>query len=350
MVKTIEIAGRRVGEGHPCFIIAEAGVNHNGDLQLAKKLVDTAVSAGADAVKFQTFEAEKIASATAPKAAYQKVTTGKSESQLDMLRQLELSAPMHHELQAYCQEQGILFLSTPFDEDSADFLEMMKLPVFKIPSGEITNEPFLVHIARKGSPMILSTGMANLGEVDQAVRVIRAAGNEQLILLHCVSSYPAQPQDVNLRAMQTLAAAFHTPVGFSDHTTGIEIALAAIALEASVVEKHFTLDRNLPGPDHRASLEPDELTALIQGIRRVEMALGDGRKQPAASEADTAAVARKSLVAAVDIPAGVQLTVAMMAIKRPGTGLPPVLRDHLIGRTAREDIPTGVLLTLEMFA
>lgn len=349
-MKEIEFAGRKIGVGHPCFIIAEAGVNHNRDLTIAKQLIDVALAAGADAVKFQTFKADKLASVSAPKAAYQKKTIDGAESQLEMLRRLELSAAMHHELQAYCRGRGILFLSTPFDEESADFLDQMGLPAFKIPSGDITNEPFLTHIACKGKPIFLSTGMAYLSEVDQAVRAIRTAGNEELILLHCVSNYPAQPRDVNLRAMATMKTAFKLPVGYSDHTVGIEISLAAVALGACVIEKHFTLDRNLPGPDHRASLEPDELTALVGAIRKVELSLGHGRKEPAPSEADTADVARKSLVAALDIPAGTHLLEAMIAIKRPGTGLPPAMRVHLIGCMAREDISAGTLLSLDMLA
>ena len=350
MVTAIDIAGRQVGPGHPCFIIAEAGVNHNGSLEMARQLVDVAAQAGADAVKFQTFKAEKVVSRQAPKAAYQLQTTDTGESQLDMVKRLELPFDAFRELYDYCQAKDILFMSTPFDEESADFLDELGVPVFKVGSGEITNWPFLEYVAHKGKPMILSTGMSYLSEVDEAVRVIRDAGCDQLLLLHCVSNYPADPAGANLRAMHTLATAFGVPVGYSDHTLGIVVAIAAVALGACVIEKHFTLDRGLPGPDHRASLEPGELVVLVQGIRAVEAALGHGRKEPAISEANTAAVARRSLVAARNIPAGTMLTEELMAIKRPGTGLPPAMRSYLIGRTVRTTIPAGVLLTLEMLA
>ena len=350
MAKRVGVADRWIGEGEPTFIVAEAGVNHNGDINLAKRLIDVAVEAGVDAVKFQTFKAEKVVSEKAPKAEYQKETTSASESQLDMLRRLELSPEAHRELQAYCEERSVLFISTPFDEESVDLLDELGVPVFKIGSGEITNWPFLEYIARKGEPIILSTGMSYLSEVDEAVRVIRDAGNDQIVLLHCVSNYPANPADANLHAIQTMAAAFQVPVGFSDHTPGIEVALAAVALGATVIEKHFTLDRSLPGPDHRASLEPEELKALVRGIRTVESALGDGQKRPTANEADTTVVARRSLVAACDIPAGTVLTERHIAIRRPGTGLPPSMRPFLVGLSARMDIPAGMLLRPEMFA
>lgn len=349
MVTDISVAGRKVGPAYPCFIIAEAGVNHNGSLEMARQLVDAAVRAGADAVKFQTFKAERIVTRDAPKAAYQKRTTDVAESQYDMLRRLELSPEMHRQLLAYCEERGILFMSSPFDEESADLLAELDVAVFKIPSGEITNLPFLAHVARQGKPMIVSTGMSYLSEVEAAVRTIGEAGNRQLVLLHCVSNYPADSADVNLRAMGTMATAFGVPVGYSDHTPGIEVSLAAVALGACVIEKHLTLGRDLPGPDHKASLEPEEFAAMVRGIRTVESALGHGRKEPAASEADTAAVARKSLVAAWDIPAGATLTEKLISIKRPGSGLPPVMLPYLIGRTLGVDVPAGQLLQLEMF-
>lgn len=346
----VRICGRIIGEGHPCFIIAEAGVNHNGDMNLAHQLIDVAVNAGTDAIKFQTFRAERLVTADAPKAAYQLETTNAGESQFEMLQRLELDADAHRALIAHCRDKHILFLSTPFDEKSADLLEALGVPAFKTPSGEITNLPYLNHIARKGKPMIVSTGMAFLGEVETAVRTIEAVGNHAFALLHCVSNYPANPADTNLRAMQTMARAFGLPVGYSDHTPGIEVSFAAVALGACIVEKHFTLDRNLPGPDHQASAEPAELAALVRGIRIVEAALGNGRKEPAESEANTAAVARKSLVAACDIPAGATLTETMIALKRPGTGIPPAICEFLVGRTARAAISAGTLLTLDMFA
>ncbi len=349
-MNTLDIAGRPIGCGQACFIIAEAGLNHNGDLNLAHRLIDVAVQTGADAIKFQTFTAERLVTTNAPKAAYQLETTSASESQFEMLRRLELSADAHRALIAHCLEKHILFLSTPFDEASVDLLETLGVPAFKTPSGEITNLLYLRYVARKTKPMIVSTGMAFLGEVEAAVRAIETAGNHSFALLHCVSTYPSNPADTNLRAMQTMARTFNVPVGYSDHAPGIEVSLAAIALGACIVEKHFTMDRNLPGPDHQASAEPAELAALVRGIRIVEAALGDGRKQPAASEANTAMVARKSLVAACDIPAGATVSQTMIALKRPGTGLPPAMCEFLIGRSTRTTISAGTLLTLDMFA
>lgn len=350
-MRKIKIAGRTIGHGCPCFVIAEAGVNHNGNLDMAFQLVDVAVNARADAVKFQTFTAERIVTHDAPKAAYQKETTGSGESQLQMLKKLELSPEDHRRLKAYCDKRGIVFLSTPFDEKSADFLEELDIPAFKVPSGEITNLPFLEHVAQKGKPLIVSTGMSSLEEVRSAVAVIRKTrSNCDLILLHCVSAYPADPADVNLRAMQTMAAAFDVPVGYSDHTLGVEVALAAVALGACVIEKHFTLACTLPGPDHRASLEPDELIALVRGVRTVEVALGHGRKEPAPSEADTAAVSRKSIVTARDIPAWTRVTKNLIIMKSPGTGLPASMLGKVIGRIAVKDIPADTLLSFDLLA
>ena len=346
----IVVGVRKVGAGEPCFIIAEAGVNHNGSLQLARELVDIAVRANADAVKFQTFKPEKVCSPFAPKATYQVQTTGAEESQLEMGKKLELPFEDFRELQSYCERSGILFLSTPFDYESADFLAELNLPAFKIPSGEITNLPFVEHIARKGRPLILSTGMSTLDEVKKAVETTQAAGNQELVLLHCVSNYPAQPSSVNLRAMETMAKEFGVPIGYSDHSEGIEVAVAAAALGACVIEKHFTVSRDFHGPDHRASLEPADLTALVKSIRNVEAALGDGQKRPALEEANTAAVARRSLAAAHHVPAGTVLTEDLVAILRPGTGLPPAMKAQLLGRRARIDIPEGSLLSLEMLA
>jgi N,N'-diacetyllegionaminate synthase len=350
MVEAIEIGGRRVGSGCPCFIVAEAGVNHNGNLEVAIQLVDEAAKAGVDAVKFQTFKADRLVTKTAVKAEYQLEVTGDDESQYEMLRRLELSADAHRQLMRRCKKRGILFMSTPFDKESADFLAELGVSVFKIASGEITNFPLLNHVANKGKPMIISTGMADLDEVKAAVNTVKESGNRQCVLLHCVSNYPADPEDINLRAMQTMKEIFGVPVGYSDHALGIEVALAAVALGACVIEKHFTLDKNLTGPDHQASIEPNELASLVKGIRIVEDSLGHGRKEPAASEANTAEVARKSLVAAQDIPADTVLTKELITIKRPGTGLPPSLHSYLIGRTARRFIPAGTPFTLEMIA
>ena len=348
-MQQVHIGDKLIGDGLPVFVIAEIGVNHNGDLSMARSLVDVAVSAGADAVKFQTFQADRVVTAEAVKAEYQLQTTSRAESQLDMLRRLELSTEAHRELQAYCAERNIVFLSTPFDETAADFLNELDVPAFKISSGDLTNSPLLQHIALKGKPVILSTGMSTIEEVIEAISVLRNSGCENVILLHCVSNYPADPAEVNLRAMQTMRTAFDVPVGFSDHTEGVEVALAAVALGACVVEKHFTLDRSLPGPDHRASLEPAGLRTLIQGIRKVEKALGNGKKLPTTSELDTAKMARRSLVAARDISAGSILKREMILLKRPGTGLPPTMLESVLGRRIRMNIVGGSLLNLDMF-
>ena len=348
-MKPVAVAGHKIGAGAPCFVIAEAGVNHNGRLDLAFKLVDAAVAARADAVKFQTFKAERLVTRAAPKADYQKAATRTNESQFDMLKKLELSEQAHRKLLAYCKQCGIVFLSSPFDEASADFLYTLGVPAFKIGSGELTNLPLLAHVARKKRPIILSTGMAGLREVEAAIRTIRRAGNDRIVLLHCVTQYPADPSTVNLRAMETLRKKFGAPAGFSDHTRGIEVAIGAAALGAAVIEKHFTLDRKMPGPDQRASLEPRELAAMVYAIRVVQSALGDGRKKPHAAELKVAAVARKSLVAARAIRKGTRLQKADIAIKRPGTGLPPSRISAVLGRVVKADIPEGAVLKAGMF-
>ncbi len=348
MFRKIDMAGQNKCPQQPCFIIAEAGVNHNGKLDMAHKLIDVAVQAGADAVKFQTFKAAKMISPLAPKANYQLRTTGNKESQLEMIKRLELPYNKFRELYDHCQEKDILFMSTPFDEESAEFLDDLGVEVFKISSGEITNLPLLSYVAGFGRPMIVSTGMANLGEVETAVQTIEATGNDNLVLLHCVSNYPADPKDSNLRAIKTLEKSFNRSIGYSDHTPGIEVALAAVAMGACVIEKHFTLDRNLSGPDHIASLNPHDLKLLVRGIRIVESAMGDGRKIPVPSEANTADVARKSLVAAYDIPAGAVLKNEMINVMRPGTGLPPQMTNYIIGRKLRQSVNAGTLFELEM--
>ena len=349
-MNSIDLNGRRLGHGHPCFVIGEAGVNHNGSLDRALQLVDAACEAGADAVKFQTFNADRLVTADAPKAVYQQKNTASGESQLEMLRSLELSESDHVRLLAHCKRRGIQFLSTPFDELSADLLADLGVPLFKIPSGELTNHPFLEHVARKRLPLIVSTGMSCLSEVEAAVRTIESNGNPLIALLHCVSNYPADPADVNLRAMDTMRKAFQVPVGYSDHTLGNDIAIAAVALGACIIEKHFTLDRNLPGPDHKASLEPRELREVVRSIRSVESALGTGRKVPAPSEANTAAVARKSVVAARLIEAGELIDAKSLAMKRPGTGLPATLIPFLTGRKSRVRMEAGTLLSLSSVA
>lgn len=344
----IEIAGKKVGHGHPCFIIAEAGVNHNGDLELAFQLIRAAVDAGADAIKFQSYKTEDVVIPEAPKAEYQKRLTDSSETQYQMIQRFELSPQMHSEIISRCKQEGIPFLSSPFDEGSVELLNKLQIPAFKIPSGEITNLPLLTLVASKSKPIIISTGMAYLSEVEIAIRTIKTAGNDDYVILHCTSNYPAEAKDINLEAMRTMRSAFSAPVGYSDHTPGIEIPLAAVAMGACVIEKHLTLDNNMPGPDHAASLEPREFAAMVKGIRIVESARGHGRKEPVPSELSTAEVARKSLVSARDIEAGVTLTRQLIGIKRPGTGLQPAMRPDLVGRTAKVHIPANSIITLDM--
>jgi len=319
------------------FIIAEAGVNHNGSLKIAKRLIDAAKDSGADAVKFQTFKAEELATEYAPKADYQK-HNGSGNTQYEMLKQLELSEEQFRKLYNYCKKSNILFLSTPFDTKSADFLFRLGMSIFKISSGDLTNLPLLIHIAGYGRPIILSTGMSTIKEIRDAVKVIFSAGNRRLTLLHCTSNYPTKYEDVNLRAMDSMKKFFHVPIGYSDHTQGSEIALAAVVLGAAVIEKHFTLDNNLTGPDHKTSLEPKEFREMVGSIRIVESALGDGVKKPAKSESDIRLVARKSIVADRDISRGTKITRDMLAIKRPGTGIAPKWLSRLVGKHVKRTI------------
>jgi N,N'-diacetyllegionaminate synthase len=332
------------------FVIAEAGVNHNGSLELAFKLVDAAKAAGADAVKFQTFRAERLATRSAHKAAYQERTTAAAESQFEMLQRLELDAEAHRRIIEHCRKRKIQFLSSPFDAESADLLEKMDLPLYKVPSGEITNVLLLEHIAKKKRPIILSTGMSTLGEVEEAVRVLQGAGANQLTLLHCVTEYPAPYDQVNLRAMHTLKYAFGLPVGYSDHTPGIEVSIAAVALGAEVIEKHFTLDRSLAGPDHAASLEPGELERMVTAIRHVEVALGDGIKTPAKCELANISVARKSVVASRPMREGHKLQRSDLDTKRPGNGIAPNLWPTLIGRRLRTAIQKDQVISWDHLA
>lgn len=331
------------------LIIAEAGVNHNGDLGLAKKLIAAAADAGADLVKFQTFTAKNLVSASAPKAEYQKKTTDSSESQLEMIRKLELSREDHTVLIKECLANGIGFFSTAFDSQSFDLLmELGCLEKIKIPSGEITNLPLLRYMSRFGKPMMLSTGMANLGEIEAAIETVEAAGTPRhlITVLHCTTEYPTSMKDVNLLAMVAMKKAFGVNTGYSDHTPGIEIPIAAVALGATVIEKHFTLDRNLPGPDHKASLEPHELKAMVDGIRNVERALGDGVKRPSPSELKNKPIARKSLVAIRPIRTGETFSAENMGAKRPGTGLSPMRWEEVVGRIATKDFAVDDLITL----
>ena len=320
------------------FIIAEAGVNHNGRLDLAYQLIDIAKDVGADAVKFQTFKAENVVSRLSDKAEYQKKTTGSDKSQLEMIKKLEISFDDFVKLKKYCDKKEIIFLSTPFDHQSIDFLYDL-VDLYKIPSGEIINYTYLKHIAVKNKPIIMSTGMANLGEIEEAINTIRSVNSKvKISLLHCTTNYPTPYEEVNLKAMQTLAAAFKLPVGYSDHTLGIEIPVAAVAMGAKIIEKHFTLDKNLPGPDHKASLEPDELKKMVKAIRNIEIALGDGIKRPNKSEIEIMKVSRRSLIATKDIKAGEIIKESDIAIKRPGTGILPKFKGIVMGMKLVNDI------------
>lgn len=322
------------------LIIAEAGVNHNGNMATARRLVDAAAEAGADLVKFQTYSAKTLVSAKAVKAEYQnRNEAGNSETQQSMLQRLELPKEAHFDLLSHCADRGIGFFSTAFDFDSLNFLNQLGLPRFKVPSGEITNLPYLRRVARFGKELILSTGMATLGEIEAALEVIEQSGcpRNQITLLHCTTEYPAPYGEVNLRAIATLREAFGVAVGYSDHTEGIEISLAAVALGATIIEKHFTLDRSMPGPDHAASLQPDELRALVAGVRRIELALGSSRKQRTLSEEKNRVVVRKSIVASRNIKSGEVFSEENLTVKRPGSGLSPMHWDEVIGRLAIRD-------------
>jgi N,N'-diacetyllegionaminate synthase len=345
-MKRFLVGKRPVGEGEVCFIIAEAGVNHNGRLDLALRPVDVAAQAGADAVKFQTFRPELLAAPNAGKAAYQKETTDATESQLAMLQKLALSFDDFAKVKAHCEARGIIFLSTPFDRDSADFLDGLGMACFKIPSGELVNLPFLAHIGAKKKPAILSTGMGSLAEVKAAVATLEKAGCPGMAILQCVSNYPAAAADANLRAMRTLEQ-FGYPTGYSDHTMGIEVALASVALGAVIVEKHFTLDTAMEGPDHRCSLEPRELQALVSGIRAVQSSLGTGEKKAAAAEMDTAMVARRSLFLRRSVSEGTVLALDDLDALRPGDGISPARIDEIVGRKAGRALAAGHKLAFE---
>lgn len=341
-----------ISDRKPVFFIAEAGVNHNGDSDMAVRLVETAAACGADAVKFQTFSAEKLVRRGAAKAEYQRRETGEGD-QFSLLKALEMSQELHEQLIRRCDELGIEFMSTPFDEDAADFLLQLGMRRIKVPSGEITNLPFLRHLADKNVPLIVSTGMATLDEIKIAVSTIEAArraaglgelGDDDLSILHCTSNYPAQYADVNLRAMQTIGAETGLPIGYSDHTLGLAVSTAAVALGATVIEKHFTLDRELPGPDHKASLTPEQLTALIKQIRDVEAAFGSAVKAPTASELPVRELVRRSVTTARDIPAGATLTAQDLVLLRPGNGIPPGDIERVVGSTTMRALVAGTTL------
>lgn len=319
------------------FIIAEAGVNHNGDINLAYKLIDEAIEAKVDAIKFQTFIAEKCVSKFAEKAQYQKENTVKKESQLEMIKKLELKFSDFEKLNKYCKDKGIMFLSTPFDAESIDFLYKMNMPIFKIPSGEITNLPYLIKVAKTNKKVIISTGMCNMKEIEFAINVLRNNGTEEISVLHCNTEYPTPMKDVNLRAMQTIKDKFNVEVGYSDHTLGTEVPIAAVALGATIIEKHFTLDKAMEGPDHKASLNPEELKAMVMQIRNIEKALGRSMKEPSESEEKNIKIARKSIVAKTYIKKGDLLTEDNLDIKRPGDGISPVKWYDVLGKRAIKD-------------
>lgn len=330
------------------YIIAEAGVNHNGSVDIAKRMIDAAVRAGVDAIKFQTFVAEEIACGRAPKAEYQKRTTGSKESQLDMLRRLALDDDAHRKLLGYCGKKKIAFLSSPFDMQSIELLNNLGLKVFKIPSGEITNLPYLQKIGGLKKKVIMSTGMADMKEVDRALKVLIKAGTarKNITLLHCNTEYPTPFEDVNLLAITAMKKRFGVQVGYSDHTPGVEVPVAAVALGAEVVEKHFTLDRKMKGPDHKASLEPKELEAMVAAIRNIEKALGDGIKRPSSSEIKNKAIARKSIVASRDIKKGEAFSKENITAKRPGTGIDPMMWYKVIGKKAKRYFTADELIVV----
>jgi len=331
------------------FIIAEAGVNHNGSLEIAKKLIDAAVNAEADAVKFQTFSTDRLVTKNAPKANYQNETTDKNESQYDMLKKLELTYEEHKILKNYCQENDILFMSTPFDFESVDLLEKLGVEIYKVGSSDTNNLPLLKYIAEKQKPIILSTGMSTLTEVSDAVDTILSTGNNNLSLLHCVSNYPAQYKNVNLNVMNTMKKAFSLKVGYSDHTPGIEVPIAAVAKGAKVIEKHFTLDKDMEGPDHKASLNPKELKEMVKAIRNVEVALGSSTKKPTPNEKENLKTVRKSLVINKNKEIGEKIFSEDIEIKRPGTGIAPKHKDIIIGMKLTKSVKEDQLLTWEAF-
>ena len=328
------------------LIIAEAGVNHNGSMDIAKRLVDEAVRAGADAVKFQTFKAEKLVCKAAEKAAYQLETTNQTESQYEMLKKLELNLDMHKELIEYCSWKKIEFLSTPFDIDSINLLAQLKVNCFKIPSGEITNLPYLREIGKRGKKVILSTGMSTMEEVEKALEILEKSGAEDISVLHCNTQYPTPVEDVNLKVIPMMKEKLGRCVGYSDHTNGIEIPIAAVALGAEIIEKHFTLDRNMEGPDHKASLEPDELKAMISAIRNVERAMGTDEKKASPSEQDNLWIVRKSIVAKCKIKQGDIFSEENLTVKRPGNGISPMRWDEVIGKVAVRDFDEDELITV----
>lgn len=351
MSMEIKIQDKVVGDGHHLFFIAEAGVNHNGSIELGKKLIDIAADSGADAVKFQTFKTENIITKTAPKSSYHIKTTGndKTQSWFDLLKTQEMSNDMHIELIEYCRKKEIIFLSTPYDEESADLLENLDMPAFKIASTDLNNIPLLRHVARKGRPMIISTAMSNMQEVEEAIDSVRDEGLEDIILLQCTGNYPAQLEDSNLRVIQTYRDRFYCLVGYSDHTPDIINPIAATALGANLYEKHFTANKNLPGPDHQMSLDPYELKETIKVIRKTEIALGSSEKKFLVDEEENRLKLRKSIFTIIDVKKGQKLKRSMLGIMRPGNGISPDNIENVIGKVTCCDIPSGTLLKTDMF-
>ncbi len=344
----IKVGDKFIGNSYPCFIIAEAGVNHNGDINLAKQMIDKAVDAGVDAIKFQTFKSEKLVTKYASMAKYQKDNIGTEDSQFNMLKKLELSFDEFVELKKYCVDKNIMFLSTPFDIESAEFLNSMGMEAFKISSGDLTNIPLLEYISEFNKPIILSSGMAIIGEIEDALISIKNKGVDDIAVLHCTSNYPAPFDSINLKAMNTIKNTFNIIGGYSDHTEGITISVAAVALGANIIEKHFTLDKSMDGPDHKASLNADELKMMVKEIRKVESALGNGIKMFSKSEIDTMKVARKSIVAARDINCGEVIELKDLDYKRPGDGLSPKYYKEILGKKAKIDIKIDKQITLDL--
>lgn len=346
-MKKIRIGDRVLGEGEPTFIVAEIGVNHNGSVKIAKKLIDAAKEVRADAAKFQVFKTERIVTEYAKKAAYQKETTDPKKSQYDMLKRLELTDAEIRELHNYARKRNIMFLSSAFDEESVDLLDNLDVPAFKVASSEVTNLPLLQHIARKKRPILLSTGLSTLEEIKEALDIFKAEDIEDIVLLHCITSYPAKAEEANLKTMDVLRKQFGFPVGFSDHTLGTAVPIAAVAMGAVLIEKHFTLDKKMPGPDQRASLEPDEFRQMVTAIHDVERALGNGLKKLAAEEEEIKKVARRSIVAKVKIRKGTVIRENMLDFKRPGTGLEPKNLLKIVGKRASKDIEADEMITFE---
>ncbi len=346
----IKIGSKVVGAGRPCFIIAEAGVNHNGDLHMAKKMVDVAADAGADAIKFQTFRTTELVVKNAPKAQYQLKTSSPEESHFDMLQRLEMSEEMHGALLDYCSRRDIIFLSTPYDSPSLDLLVRLDVAALKIASTDVSNIPFLREAGQTKRPVLLSTGMSSLQEVDDAIAALRSAGNTALALFQCTSAYPTSPEQINLRVIREFAARYQVPTGFSDHTTGIDAAPLAVAAGACIIEKHFTLSRSLPGPDHAMSIEPDELSELVRTIRRVERMLGDGVKRVMPSEEENKRTHQKSLVVREPVKAGTIIGRHQLTCKRPGTGLPPAFIDRVVGRRALKNLEPDDIVTSDVIS